>query len=193
MSEPYLVNLYATARRLIKTGDLIAIRGDSLIDRVQRAVTGQVHTHVGVALWVGTETVRRLFVVQQSWAGGDFILADTLRGRDWDVYACPVDRAELEQTVWNVWEIECGYGWGDLVRIGAAKLLTRAGFPGAGARVLPAGDDGRMVCSSRAALLYRLAGWRPGALLPSLPSPGDVVAALGADPVFVYRPEVRNA
>lgn len=86
---------------------------------------------------------------------------------------------ELQGTAWVAeWALssldsKILYDIGDLVRIALWNALHFK---------LPRTDRGGMVCSAYSAQIYRNAGWTPPPSMPSIPSPADLVRALGYAP-----------
>lgn len=169
---------YDDARPMIQTGDLIAVRrrsGPLAIATV--IVTNSPYTHTGVALWVGPPGDRRLLMAHINGGGASLVPVSQEAEFGFNVYPCPVDRAEVERKIWATIGLRISYSGTDLVYI---LLYLKLGLP------LPKqGDD--YICSALSAHLYLLAGWKP-ANLPAIPWPSAIVAALGASPVVEVRP-----
>ncbi len=92
---------YAAARPVIKSGDLLAWRGQSLIGRLIRHVTGGSYSHVGIA-W---HFRGRLFVLEAVEGRGVQIrAASSLPSFDW---------------------IKCGLIWHDVAEAEALSLLGK--------------------------------------------------------------------
>lgn len=152
---------YEDARPLIQTGDLIAVKRRSGPLAVgTRLVTGSPYTHTGLALWVGNkcESGGRLLIAHSTAGGGNLVPLSQEAEFDFDVFACPVDRAEVEDWIWQLLDVRFNYGFSDLWRI---FLYLKLGIP------LPQ-DDKDLICSAMSAALYKLAGWNPPGL-PSIP------------------------
>lgn len=165
---------YATARSLIKTGDLIAVRSKAGgFPALVRWFTKSPYTHTAVALWV----CDRLMMIETRIVACIVPLSQ-LGNAEFDVIRSPVaDTKYVFIEAFNILGVPVNYDFMDLLRIAARlKLGWKA----------PAEDDGGKVCSALSAAIYRLAGWRP-ANLPGIPAPCEVVAAAG--PVVI---EVRN-
>jgi hypothetical protein len=165
---------YWEARARIKTGDLIAVRArQGVFSALTRWITRSPYTHTGVAVWAGG----RLLLAQENEGGCALVPLSQFAGIDFDVFACPVQGAAVELSIWDLLGHPIGYDYLDLLAIAANRLF---GLP------IPAIDGDGMICSALSATLYLDAGWRP-VPLPSVPAPCDVVAALGQ----VAGPEVR--
>ena len=160
---------YATARPLIRSGDVIGVmsRKGPLV-WATRAVMwisgGKPYTHVGVALW----QAGRLYLVELNGGGNHLVplsqisqpfdVARPLVGVSDDAVAGAVD-AELEHHV--------SYGVWSLALIGLRRLFGQA----------PRAPIG-LVCSSFVAGILRRLGWSPDGLHP-IPAPDEVIAAAG--------------
>jgi len=165
---------YANARQLIKNGDLVAIRSKhGGLPAAVRWVTKSPYTHTAVALWCEG----RLLIAETNGANAAISPLSQRQGQDFDVFSCPVTRADAVDAVWNVLGVSIGYDFGDLFRVAANRLL---GVP------LPPADDDKLFCSALSATIYKHAGWRPAGL-PSIPAPDDVVRAIGAGSVLEVR------
>lgn len=169
---------YDDARPMIQTGDLIAVRRRSgPLAIATRLVTDSPYTHTGVALWVGPPGDRRLLMAHINGGGAGLVPVSQEVEFGFDVYPCPVDRAEVERAIWATIGVRISYSVGDLVYI---LLYLKLGVP------LPQqGDD--YICSALSAYLYLLAGWKPSNL-PAIPWPGATVASLEVGPLVKVRP-----
>lgn len=110
---------YQRARRLIRDGDLIAVRGSHLIDHLTSAVTRSPYTHTGVAVW----------------ADGRLFMADLNSGRnhltalsavaDFDVFMAPdgIDRARIRKAVFDWLAAPIDYGMLAFIVIGLKCAL----------------------------------------------------------------------
>lgn len=169
---------YADARLKIHTGDLIAFRKrQGVLPTLTRWITDSPYTHTAVAVWVEAGGIFRLLVAEANGAGSSLSPLSGYAHIDFDVYSSPVDRCRVDTATWRVLGRKVRYGFNDLLRIAANRLL---GWP------LPQADDGDLICSALSATIYRLAQWRPVGL-PSIPAPSDVVAALNAAPLCEVR------
>ncbi|MDO8933053.1 MAG: hypothetical protein Q7U97_11705 [Rhodocyclaceae bacterium] len=165
---------YVEARELINTGDLIAIRAThGGFPALTRWVTKSPYTHTAVAL----QLAGRLLIAEMNGGGACLVPLSRYSDSDFDVFACPVDRIEATMSMFDLLGLDIGYDFGDLVRIGGHELLGIA---------LPPRDDDNLVCSALSASIYLHAGWKPAGL-PSIPSPRNVVAAIGAAPIYEVR------
>lgn len=169
---------YAEARAHIRTGDLIAVRSThGGFVALTRAVTRSPYTHTAVAVWGGFQGVERLLVAETNGAGCSLSPLSHYEGTDFDVFKCPVLRADAERALWDLLGVRIDYDVVDLARIAANRLLR---VP------LPARDDGGLICSALSATIYLHAGWQPQGL-PSIPAPDDVVRAVGRPRLEVRR------
>ena len=168
---------YATARPLIRSGDVIGVMSrKGPLAWATRAVMwisgGKPYTHVGIALWQAD----RLYLVELNGGGNHLVplsqisqpfdVARPLAGVTDDDVAGAVD-AELEHHV--------SYGVWSLAIIGLRRLFGQA----------PRAPFG-LVCSSFVAgILHRLR-WAPDCL-HQMPAPDEVMAAAGA-PILNVTP-----
>lgn len=165
---------YADARPLIRTGDLIAVRSRRIgFPLLTRLVTRSPYTHTATAIWLQS----RLLLAEMIGAGGVLAPASKYVGADFDVFRCPLDPDAIIDPTFDLLGLDIDYDYGDLLRIGLAKLL---GAP------LPPADDGTLICSALSASIYLRAGL-PRRDLPSIPAPCDVVAWMGAPPLLEVR------
>ena len=163
---------YADAREAIRTGDLIAIRKrGGFLPTLTRWITKSPYTHTAVAVWGGFNGIERLLVVESNSAGASLAPLSNYSDTDFDVFICPVGRAEAEAAIWELLGTKIHYDVTDLVRIAEHRLI---GIP------LPEQDDDALICSALSAAIYQRAGWQPWGL-PSVPAPDDVVAAMNSD------------
>lgn len=162
---------YADVRDQIGTGDLIAVRSHrGGLSAITRVVTRSPYTHTAVAIRMGG----RLLLAEMNGGGAVLVPASKYADTDFDVFDCPVDRAEVVVAAFDLLGLDIGYDFGDLLRIAGHELLGIA---------LPPTDDGDLVCSALSASIYLHAGLPRGAL-PSIPAPRDVVAWLDVLPML---------
>lgn len=170
---------YADAREQIRTGDLIAVRATSgLFPNLTRLVTRSPYTHTAVALRGGFDGVDRLLIAQENGAGCSIAPLSQFDEVAFDVFDSPVPRSAAEEAIWLLLGEHIGYGFTDIARIAANRLL---GMP------LPPADDNRLICSALSASIYLHAQWSPQGL-PSIPAPCDLVASLRQAPKLEVRP-----
>jgi hypothetical protein len=173
-SNPPRCATYESARELIQTGDLIAIRSDhGGFTALTRWFTGSPYTHTGIALW---ENGRLLMAENRHIAS--LVPLSQYDGKDFDVLPCPVNPQEAHLAAYCLLGRTIKYDGLDLLRIALHELL---GVP------LPAQDNAALICSALSAAIYRFAGWQPPGGFASIPTPRDLVQALGA-----LRLEVRH-
>lgn len=148
---------YEAARGSIRAGDILAVRGTSLMSRVIEAVTGGPWSHVGVAWWLED----RLMVIQQrEIVGCQIVPASLLLPFDWistDVTLTPCARSVAVRMLGKP------YSYLDALRIGLQLgALHKA-----------------RTCSTFAATVLDLSGYSVPA--GKHQSPASLVAALVAD------------
>jgi hypothetical protein len=113
--------LYSDARSIIKSGDLLAWRGRSLLSWLIRAVTGGSWTHVGVALWLG----ERLFVVEAREFRGVVLTPLSLR-LPFDLVSTKllIDNDDIDRALHRVGH---KYSYGDAIRAGLGMRFSGKG------------------------------------------------------------------
>lgn len=170
---------YQHARDEIQTGDLIALRGTrGLFAWLIRIITGSPYTHTGIAIWING----RLLVVETRQGPASLVPVSHYAHDDFDVFRAPLDCKQLalgsREVILNSIGALRAYAWGDIVRVALHELI---GVP------LPKPAADRLICSSLSEYIYRRLGWQPENL-PSIPTPRDLVAAIG----MPARLEVRR-
>lgn len=163
---------YVGARRHIKTGDLIAVRGTGLFAAAIRTITQDPRTHTGVAIWLGN----RLMVAETRGGVAAFSPLSQHARHAIEVYDCPVSRPAAHQAALELLGHEIRYDVFDLVALAAHELL--------GVSLPP--EDGEMICSAVTYAIYRNCGWSPAGM-PSIPTPRDIVRAIGYPPKLVIN------
>ncbi len=144
---------YADARSQIKSGDVLAWRGKSLLARLIEWVTGGAYSHVGIAYWLED----RLMVVQQrEFTGQDMaFLSDNL---PFDWISTNITLSTAAKGVMFE-QLEHPYSYLDAVRIGLAIAARKQG----------------RICSTFAAQVLDACGFD---LPDRVQSPSSLVAAL---------------
>lgn len=171
---------YHIARGLIQDGDLIAVRQRrGVLPALTRVVTRSPYTHTAIAVWGGFGGASRLLVAESNGGGCSLSPLSHYENVDFDVFRCPVDRVAATSALWNLIGVEIAYGFTDLFRIAANRML--------GVPLPPRPDTHAMICSALSATIYMNSGWKP--VLPTIPAPSDVVRALITHPFL----EVRGA
>lgn len=176
---------YADARDRIRDGDLVAVRSaHGGLPALVRWFTKSPYTHTGVALWLSSRQTGKSILVIAEMDGADAVLTPLSQFDDvaFDVFDCPVVGRTRSAVVTEALEAlrhPIAYDYLDLLRIAAHKALNIG---------LPSEDKNGLVCSALSARIYRNAGWMPGYELPSLVAPGDLVAAIGAEPYLTVTP-----
>jgi hypothetical protein len=170
---------YAQAREHVLTGDLIALRSTrGLMAWLIKLITRSPYTHTGVAIWVG----HRLLVAETRGGPASLVPLSQYKPHDFDVFRAPVDPKALifgRDVILTLLGTEIDYAYADLARVALHELL---GVP------LPkVGSKRSLICSALSELIYRRLGW-PAEHLPSIPTPRDLVNAIGGAP----RLEVRR-
>lgn len=174
---------YATVRNHIKTGDILAVHGTSLLavlTRVVQKLGGLGHlaavTHVGVAWWVEG----RLYSVEMD--GRHNVLRSLSQhiteGCGVDVYRCPVTVSEAMPAQFDrATSYPIKYSVPDLIKIGL-RLIFGGNTED--------NDDREMVCSTFASRWLQWSGWHPPCGFPDMPSPAELCQSLGA-PIFAIE------
>lgn len=110
---------YQRARPLIRDGDLIAVRGSHLIDRLTSIVTRSPYTHTGVAVWLDG----RLFMADLN-SGRNHLTALSCID-NFDVFMPPIgiDRTQIRKAVFDWLAKPISYGMLAFVVIGLKCAL----------------------------------------------------------------------
>lgn len=169
---------YPEVRDQIRNGDVLLFRGSFLHSRVIQRWTRSVYSHVGLALWISTDGVRRLTVIEAREGSGVrlFPLSEYLaRGDHVDWFAITEDSINREKVVgWAMARLGRDYAsaWQLLRSFGfiSKRLANWLGIP---TKV----DQERWFCSWFAAHALRDGGWTPppsDLIPPELHTPGDI-------------------
>lgn len=115
---------YDDVRRLIQDGDLIAVRGQHLIDRLTSLVTRSPYTHTGIAVWIGD----RLFMADLN-SGRNHLTAVSCVP-EFDVYSPPpgMDRTTIRLALFDWLASPIDYGFLAFVIIGLRSALGLKNF-----------------------------------------------------------------
>lgn len=167
--------LYGEVRKEIRDGDLIAVRGNTSkpLNRLIAWATSSPYTHTGTALWLGD----RLWLSEMKADGNHLVLLSHYSMVPFDVFPCPVPRADFLRAALDNAETYRGYDFNDLL-----ALLWRFKL-----RIeLPEDADEDVVCSGLSWLEYCAAGapWPKRTRV----APAELVSAIGAAPVVAFRP-----
>ncbi len=161
--------IYADARALIRNGDMVAVRSShGGFPALVRAVTGSPYTHTAVALWLEGG----VYLAEMDGAKAVLVPLSQYADSNLDVFGCPVDGERVKASALAMLRERIDYDYVDLLRIAAWRLLR---LP------LPAEDKNGLVCSAFTARIFLAAGWK-ASRLPSIPSPDDMVVAVGGIP-----------
>lgn len=112
---------YDKKRHLIKDGDLIAVRGTSLLAKLTRRVTNSPYTHTGIAVWLDD----RLFMAELN-SGRNHLTALSCV-KDFDVFAPPagIPRSVIRTAALDWLADPIDYGFVSFVAIGIECMLDR--------------------------------------------------------------------
>lgn len=169
-----IVGIYSEIRPHVADGDLVAVRSrHGVFPNLTRLITRSPYTHTAIALWLEGG----LWIAEMRSGGNVLVPLSQRANEDFDVFDCPVDRANVRGWLLQRLRSKTDYDVLDLARIAAWRLF---GVP------LPEQDDDQLVCSAFAAMAWLYGGWQPKGL-PSIAAPGDVVDALGVPPKITYR------
>lgn len=161
---------YEDVRRMVFDGDLIAVRKrHGLAAWAIRQFTGSPYTHTAIALWLDGG----VWVAEMDSTKNVLVPLSQYAGERFEVYRCPVNRAEVRAMLLEHLRTRINYDWRDVLAIGLHHVFN---LP------LPARDRGGRICSTFAGAVYLACGW--AASLPMLATPGDVVNALCAAPAL---------
>lgn len=167
---------YEDLRRLVLDGDLVAVRpAHGGWARLVQWATRSPYEHCAIALWLD----EGLWVAEMDGAKNVLVPLSQYAQTPFDVFPCPVDRSLVRDDVLVTLRGRIRYDWQDIWRLALNKLF---GVP------LPTVDDANMICSSWAAYIWLRCGWKPAGRLPSIATPAEVVAALGAAPIGANDP-----
>lgn len=156
---------YAAARPRICDGDLIAVRSKGGgLPALTRFFTNSPYTHTAVAIWLADG----LWLAEMGAGGNALVPASRYADVDFDVFHSPVGVVAVREAILESLRFKVDYDIADLVRIALHNLLRFK---------LPM-DTGGLICSSYNAKIYITAGWFTDDF-PSIPSPVDLVRALG--------------
>jgi len=115
-------NSYTALRQEIRSGDLIAFRGNSWVSQLIRHVTGGRHTHVGVAFWMRG----RLFLLEaREGAGVQLRACSNVLPFDW--IKTDISWTEKAET-FAFRELGKSYSYLDAVRAGFGSRLKGSGY-----------------------------------------------------------------
>jgi len=115
-------NSYNALRLEIRSGDLIAFRGNGPVSRLIRHVTGGRHTHVGVAFWMRG----RLFLLEaREGAGVQLRACSNVLPFDW--IKTDISWTEKAET-FAFRELGKPYSYLDAVRAGLGSRLNGTGY-----------------------------------------------------------------
>jgi hypothetical protein len=165
--------IYQQARKLIKTGDVIAICGNSLFSKITKIVQRYAGlgefaniTHCGVAWWVEG----RLYIVEMD--GRHNVLRPLSqyahKNLELRVYRVADQDLMIEQFD-DATRYDIAYSFLDLVKIGWRLIF--------GGACINTSTDDSMVCSEFVARWLIKAGWVAPSQLPIMPSPAELCAA----------------
>jgi hypothetical protein len=169
---------YAQIRDRIENGDVLLFRGSLLQSRFIQRWTRSVYSHVGLALWIRADGVKRLTVIEAMEGRGVrlFPLSEYLARGDYvDWFAITEADIRREKVVaWAMARLGRDYAsaWQLLRSFGfvTKRIANRLGLP---TKV----DHDRWFCSWFAAQALRAGGWVPAEsdrLPPEQYTPGDI-------------------
>ena len=170
--------LYFHVRDQIENGDVLLFRGSFLHSRFIQRWTRSVYSHVGLALWIHTDGVRRLMVIEAMEGRGIrlFPLSEYLqRGDHLDWFRVTDESVQRDKVVaWAMARLGRDYAsaWQFLRSFGflTKRIANLLGLP-------TKMDRNRWFCSWFAAQALRAGGWsppEPERLPPEQYTPGDI-------------------
>ena len=169
---------YFDVRDQIQNGDVLLFRGSLLHSRIIQRWTRSVYSHVGLALWIRTDGVKRLMVIEAMEGRGIqlFPLSEYLqKGDHVDWFAITDESIQRDKVIaWAMTRLGRDYAspWQFLRSFGfISKRIANA--LGLATKV----DQNRWFCSWFAAQALRAGGWIPpeaDRLPPEQSSPGDI-------------------
>lgn len=145
--------LYEQARHLIKSGDIVFVRGKKhkLVQRLIMFFTQSLYSHVGIAFWITTNGHQRLMIVEAQGGTNRRILnLSFYAGRKLDIVAAPKLWDDVnEEALDRLGQVE--YGWLDAVYVGTREFLLK------NFKIrLPATNFSGEICSEYVARVYQL-------------------------------------
>lgn len=141
--------LYAEARPLIETGDLIAVKGKSgPLAPLTKFFTRSEYTHVGVAFWMNDG----LWLAETNAGNNHAIPCSQLEHEDIDVFKCPkaLDKSRLLYAIHQMLRVKVPYGFTSLFIIGLADYMNFR---------VKSHDESLLSCAGFSGLIYELCGW----------------------------------
>ena len=166
LGDEMIKTSYVAARPLIADGDLIAIRSNGGgLPALTRFFTQSPYTHTAVAIWLADG----LWLAEMGAGGNVLIPASRYIDADFDVFSSPVGVDAVREAIQESLRGKVDYDVVDLIRIALHNMLNFK---------LPT-DTGGKICSSYNSIIYTASGWIAPEDMPSIPSPADIVAALG--------------
>lgn len=156
---------YTAARRLIETGDLIAVRGrNGVLAPLTRFFTRSPYTHVGIAFWIKGE----LWMSEINGGHNHAVPLSQLDGIDFDVFERPpeVTSAAVKLAIHEAQRKRIKYGYLSLPVIGLINFLR-----------LNVQINARQImsCAGFSVMTYETAGWPTRSRILS---PGDLAKML---------------
>lgn len=155
---------YAAARPHIATGDVLFFRGKLLHARIIQRWTRSVYSHVGIAVWIRADGVRRLCVLEALEGHGVrlYPLSRYIRRGDAvDWWSVAVDGFDRDKAVgWALMQLGARYAspW-QFLRSFSVLTKRVCDWLGLPTRI----DADRWFCSAYSVQFLLAGGWRPDA------------------------------
>lgn len=152
---------YKSIRKLVHTGDLIAVRGRGFLSFLTRYFTRSPYTHTGVAIWKEDG----LYMAELNSGRNHLIPLSQLSRIDFDIYAAPVSNCEDAINQWLRHQVD--YGYLSFLAIGLFNWLRITTF---------LHWKNILVCSGYCVAIYQTAGWKEN--VSRVISPGELTSHL---------------
>lgn len=160
----------------VRTGDTIAVKGNSFISKGIRKITHSDISHVGIAFWVDSQ----LLLVEMDGVKNVLVPLSQYSDTDLYLYESPMGIPPyVNQIIWQLLRYERNYNWSNFIKLFFSNILSIGGhLP----RVLYSSE----ICTEFNMTFYRWLGWETPLDGFTL-SPEKFCELLG-DPTISYNP-----
>jgi hypothetical protein len=160
----------------VKSGDTIAIRGNSFISKGIRKITHGNISHVGIAMWMDG----RLWLVEMDGIKNVIIPLSQYSDTQMSLYDSPMGvPPNVNDFIWSHLQYERNYSWVNFFKLFLTLLLSHTPH-------LPRSTLYSEICTEFNMTFYRYLGWVSPIEGYSLP-PDKFCEALG-EPSFIFVP-----
>lgn len=176
---------YATARTMIKTGDLVSFFTSHEESFLHRFTTvpilyfcGSRIYHTGIAIWVNIAGEDRLMLCEAVGVGRRILNMSHFEDHKMEVHVCPstVDRDKVEKFMID--GLGEGYAFFDLIKIGAQEFFGKTPKPN---------TSDKRVCSETAAEAWQAGGMQFDTTVVSPGMLRNILTSKGVPPTFVIN------